>query len=103
MHREDLSFDESIVIELKFGRKEIFVSVLCRIHSHKHGSTELHDFLTNDRNLYSKIESENPHAPFFTGDFNGHSESWWRPNGDTNAEGRKIDYLFTSTKSFPNH
>ena len=95
IHREDLSFDESIVIELKFGRKKIFSSVLYRSPSHKHGATEFDDFLTNFRNLYSKIESENPYATFFTGDFNDHSQSWW-PNGDTNTEGKEIDDLFTS-------
>ena len=36
--RNDLSFDESIVVELKFGRKKIFVTVLYRTHSFNHTS-----------------------------------------------------------------
>ena len=32
----DLSFDESIVVELKFGRKKIFFTVLCRSPSFKY-------------------------------------------------------------------
>ena len=95
IHRNDLSFNESIVIELKFGRKNIFFTVLYRSPSHKHGSPEFDVFLTNFRNLYSKIEAENPYATFFTGDFNGHSQFWW-PDGDTNAEGRVIEDLLTS-------
>ena len=81
VNRDDLSFDESIVIELKFGRK-MFFAVLYRSPSQKLGSPEFDDFLTNFRNLYSKIEAENPYATFFAGDFNGHSQLWW-PDGDT--------------------
>ncbi len=32
---------------------------------------------------------------FFTGDFNGHSQNWW-PQGNTNAEGRDIEEMFSS-------
>lgn len=32
---------------------------------------------------------------FFTGDLNGHSQSWYR-EGDTNAEGLKLDNLFSN-------
>ena len=95
IHREDLSFDESIVVELKFGRKKIFFTVVYRSPSNRAGSTEFDEFLSNFRNLYSKIEAENPFATFFTGDFNGHSEAWW-PDGDTNAEGREIEDLLAS-------
>ena len=52
--------------------------------------------MDNFRKLHSKINAENPFAMFYTGDFNGHSQIWW-PDGDTNAEGREIEYLsFTS-------
>ena len=94
-HREDLSFEQSIVIELKFGRKKIFFTVLYRSPSHKRGSPEFETFMRNFRNLYTIIEAENHYASFFTGDFNGHSEFWW-PEGDTNAEGREIEDLFAS-------
>ena len=95
IHRDDLSFDESIVIELKVGRKKVFFTVLYRSPSNKHGSHEFDNFLSNFRNLYSNIEAENPYATFFTGDFNGHSQNWW-PDGDTNAEGREIEDIFAS-------
>ena len=93
--RHDLSFDESIVIELKFGRKKIFFTVLYRSPSFKHSSSEFNDFLSNFKTLHTKIQSENPYASFFTGDFNGHSKFWW-PGGDTNPEGKDIEELFSS-------
>ena len=93
--RRDLSFDESLVIELKFGRKKIFFTVLYRNPMFKHNTPEFEMFLSHFRNLYFKIKAENPFAMFFTGDFNAHSKLWW-PSGDTNREGREIDDLFTS-------
>ena len=59
-HRQDLSFDESVVIELKFGRK-IFFTVLYRSPASKFGSTEFALFLPNFKNLHS-------HATFFAGE-----------------------------------
>ena len=93
--RNDLSFDESIVVELNFGRKKIFFTVIYRSPAFKHTSPEFMDFLSNFTNLYSKIKNENPYASFFTGDFNGHSQLWW-PDGDSTAEGREIQNLLTS-------
>ena len=72
--RRDLSFSESIVVELKFGRKKVFFTVLYRSPSFAHNSKEFQDFMDNFRNLHSKINAENPFAMFFTGDFNGHSQ-----------------------------
>ena len=92
--RNDLSFDESIVMELKFGRKRFFFTVLYRTPSFNHTSPEFQDFLSNFENLYSKIKSENPFATFFTGDFNAQSQLWWS-EGDTTPEGTKIDELVT--------
>ena len=63
--RKDLSFDESIVVELKFGRKKIFFTVLYRSPSCNHTSPEFQDFLSNFENLYSNIKTENPLALFF--------------------------------------
>ena len=86
--RNDLSFDESIVIELKFGRKKIFLLFYIEVL-----------LLTiprlNFKNLHLKIQGEKPFATFFTGDFNAHSQFWW-PDGDTNIEGMEIENLFTS-------
>ena len=92
--RNDLSFDESIVLEINFGRKKFFFTVLYRSPSQNHTSPVFQDFLLNFENLYSRIKSENPLAVFFLGDFNAHSKLWW-PNGDTNPEGIALDELFS--------
>ena len=93
--RNDLSFDETIVVEIKFGRKKIFFTVLYRSPAFNHTSFEFLAFLSNFRNLYSKIKAENPFAMFFTGDYNAHSQFWW-PDGGTTPEGTEIENLFTS-------
>ena len=90
--RSDLAFDETIVVELMIGRKKIFFTVLYRSPSKYSGSPEFKNFLSNFENLYANIKKENPYATFFTGDFNGHSEFWWK-DGDTNAEGKEIEEL----------
>ena len=87
--RNDLSFDETIVVEIKFGRKKIFFTVLYRSPAFNHTSFEFLAFLSNFRNLYSKIKAENPFAMFFTGDYNAHSQFWW-PDGGTTPEGTEI-------------
>ena len=97
--RNDLSFNESIVLELKFGRKRLFFTILYRSPANNHLSPEFQTFLLNFENLYSKIKAENPLAMFFTGDFNAHSQLWW-PGGDTTHEGTVIDELFTKLGLF---
>ena len=42
--RHNLSFDESIVVDLKFGRKKIFLTVLYRSPSFDHASSEFVKF-----------------------------------------------------------
>ena len=84
--RNDSSLDESIVVELKLGRKKIFFTVLHRSPSCKHTSPEFQDFCQTSR-LYSKIKTENPFAIFFTGDFNAHSQLWW-PDGDNSRRNK---------------
>ena len=93
-HRKDLSFDESIVVELKFGRKKIFFTVIYRSPSVKHNAPQFEMFLKNFKTLNSAIQAENPYAVFYTGDFNGHSQIWWS-DGDTTPEGRKIEEMLT--------
>ena len=93
--RNDLSFDESIVVEVKFVRKNIFFTVLYRSPATDHNSPKFQAFLTDFRNLYAKIKAENPFATFFTGDFNAHSQYWW-PNGDTTPGGTEIEHLLSS-------
>ena len=63
--RRDLSFNECIVLELKFGRKTIFFTVLYRSPAAKHSTPEFNDFLDNFKILHTKISTENPVA-------------WWR-------------------------
>ena len=60
--RNDLSFDESTVIELNFGRKTFFFTVLYRSPAFSHTSPEFNVFLSNFTSLYSKIKNENPYA-----------------------------------------
>ena len=93
--RNDLSFDETIVIELKFGHKKVFFTVIYRSPSFSHLSNEFQTFLLNFERLQKSIKAENPFAMFFTGDYNAHCKFWW-PDGDTNQEGSQIDDLFTS-------
>ena len=44
--RDDLSFDECIVAELRFGRKKIFFTVLYRNPKYKADSPEFYSFIT---------------------------------------------------------
>ena len=93
--RNDLSFDESIVVELKFERKKVFFTVLYRSPAFNHSTVEFQTFLSNFKQLDRSIKSENPLAMFFTGDFNAHSQMWWS-EGNTTPEGVVIEDLFTS-------
>ena len=93
--RKDLSFPESIVAELKFGKKKVFFTVLYRSPSNDHNSAEFQNFLSDFKNLYLKIKAENPFASYFAGDFNGHSQLWW-PDGVTTPEGDEIEKMLTS-------
>ena len=74
--RDDLSFDESIVIEIKFVRKKLFFIVLYRSRAFNRTSFEFQVFLSNFNKLHSKIECDNPFATFYFGDFNAHSQLW---------------------------
>ena len=92
--RNDLSFNESIVIELKFGRKKFIFTVLYRSPASNHASPEFQTFLSNFENLYSNIQAGNPFATFFTGDFDAYTQFWWL-DGNTTPEGEKIDERFS--------
>ena len=90
--RSDLAFDETIVAELKFGRKKIFFTVLYRSPSFNHGTPEFSKFLNDLESLNESIKNENPYCTFISGDFNGHSKIWWN-DGDSNSEGNEIENL----------
>jgi len=93
--RNDLSFSESIVIEINIGNKKIFFSVIYRSPANKVGSPKFDEFLNDFQRLYVNIKNEKPYTTYFVGDFNGHSNIWW-PDGDTNPEGRGIEELTSS-------
>ena len=90
--RDDIAFEETLVIEIMIDKKKIFITVLYRSPSSKSGSAEFDKFLLDFSNLYENIKKDNPYAPFFTGDFNAHSELWWE-NGDITTEGKEIEEL----------
>ena len=58
--RNDLSFNESIVLELNFGRKKLFFTSLYRSPANNHLSPEFQTFLSNFENLFSKIKAATP-------------------------------------------
>ena len=90
--KSDLSFDESIVAEVVFGRKNIFSTVIYKRPSYCEGSPQFELFLNNFETLYENVKKNNPFAVFFAGDFNGYSQLW-RSDGDTTAEGTAIEQL----------
>ena len=79
-------------MELRFGNKKIFFTVLYRNPAFKVGSVEFNTFLFNFQNLRNAIKNENPYAMFITGGFNGHSQLWW-PLGGTTPEGSSIEEM----------
>ena len=83
------------MVELKYGRKKLFLTVLYRSPSFTYASTEFEAFLVNLKKLYSKIKAENPFAMFFAGDFNGKSQLWL-PYGEETPQGREIENMLTS-------
>ena len=93
--RKDLSFPESIVVEMKYGRKKIFFTVLYKSPAINHSSREFKHFITNFRNLYLNIKQEKTYMTFFTGDFNGQSKLWY-PDGATTPEGSEIENIVSS-------
>ena len=93
--RNDLSFEESIVVELKFARKFFFFVTIYRSPSFKHTTAEFTNFISNLGNLYSAIKSEKPYMTFITGDFNAHSQLWY-PDGVSTPEGNEIETLISS-------
>ena len=92
--REDIAFNETIVVELEFGSNITFFTVLYKSPAHTNGTPEFEDFLTNFKNLHATIKDEDPYVMFFTGDFNGHSQLWWQ-GGDSTPEGNSIEDLTT--------
>ncbi len=92
--RHYLLFEECIVTEIIFDRKNIFFTVLYINLMNKAGTTEFGNFFHKFESLYRNIMNENPFTILFTGDFNAHSLNWWS-QGDSTQEGIQIDNLFT--------
>ena len=78
--RSDLSFDECIVAELRFGRKKIFFTVLYRNPMHKADSLEFLNFMGNFMDLHTKILGEKPYYCISTGDFITHFREHCQPS-----------------------
>ena len=72
--RDDLSFDECIVIELICGGKYVFFTVLHRNPCNKHDSSEFVKFLEVLEILYTNIKNEDAYLVLFPGDFKAHCE-----------------------------
>ena len=62
--RDDIAFDETLVIEIMIDKKKIFFTVLYRSPSNKSGSAEFDKFLLDFSNLYENIKKDNPYATF---------------------------------------
>ena len=92
--RSDISFDECIVVELQFGRKKIFLTVLYRNPIHKAASPEFYAFIEKFTDLHSKLLDIKPYYIIYRGDFNAHSINWWT-DGNSNNEGTQLDILFS--------
>ena len=58
------------------------------------GTPVFEKFLSNFENLHATIKDQDPYAMFFVGDFNGHSQQWWR-GGDSTPEGNSIEDMTT--------
>ena len=93
--RPDLSFSESIVFGQKFGRRKFFFTVLYCSPSKLVNSHEFADFKSNLNNLHGRMNTENPFATFYTGDFNGHSKCWWKMASQSRRV-KKLKSFFTS-------
>ena len=62
-YRDDLSFEECIVVELRFGCQKIFFTVLYR-NPTKHNSSEFLNFMHKFEDLHKKIKEEKPYIVF---------------------------------------
>ena len=91
--RNDLSFDELIIVELKCGQKLLFFPFYIEILL---PTTPFQNLKPSWQilKLYTQIKAEKPLATFFTGDFNAHPQLCW-PDGDTTPEGSELEDLFT--------
>jgi hypothetical protein len=93
-HCPDLEFDPNIlVVEVHFGRKKIYLSVLYRRPSQT--PEQFRSFSRKFDNLCSVINNKTPYASIYTGDFNAHNNSWW--SGDrTDNFGTKFQQIFSN-------
>ena len=63
--RNVLSFDESLVIELNFGRKKFFFTVLYRSPAFSHTSPKFKVFLSNFTNLFQNQKRKSMRLLFY--------------------------------------
>ena len=55
--RHDLSFDESLVTEIKLHNKKIFLTVIYRSPANNYNSPEFRNFLNQFKDLHNKIKT----------------------------------------------
>ena len=91
-HCPDLEFDPNVlVIELHFGRRRVYLTVLYRRPSQT--IEQVQTFTQKLNNLCIQINNKNPYASIFMGDFNAHNSTWW--SGDSSDSiGIAIDKIF---------
>ena len=85
---------ETIVAEIKFNRKKIFI-VLSYCHPNM-PNNEFAEYTNLLENIYESIRNENPTVSILCGDFNARSPLFWE--GDVeNKEGRLFDIILISS------
>ena len=91
---DDLSFDESIVIEIKFGRKKMFLLSYIEVLLLTIPRLNSKSFCQILKNCIQKFNVKTL-LQHFTLAILMHTQLCW-PDGDTNPEGVEIENLFTS-------
>ena len=72
--RNDLSFDESIVVELKFGRKNVFLQSYIETLLLTTPPLNFKHFCQTSNNCTAVLNLKIHLKCFLTGDFNAHSQ-----------------------------
>jgi len=93
-HCPNLEFDPNVLVaELHFGRKKIYLTVLYRRPSQTPEQSK--SFAQKFDNLCIVINSKNPYASIYMGDFNAHNNAWWRGDRSDNL-GIKFEQIFSN-------
>ena len=75
------TLNETLVFQVKIGRKKCFFTCLYRNPSNENNSRDKVDEFTNElNNTLDNIKGKNPYVNLVIGDFNAKNTAWW---GDT--------------------